>query len=80
MPQLYVGFPSSAGEPPQQLKGFQKVHLIPGQAVAVSFALNDRTFSTWDVSSHAWVVQHGTFTLSVGSSSRDIRAQTTITV
>jgi hypothetical protein len=23
--QLYLGFPASAGEPPQQLKGFQKV-------------------------------------------------------
>ena len=78
--QLYVGFPSAAGEPPQQLKGFQKVRLIPGQSAAVSFPLNDRTFSTWDVASHSWVIQSGTFTFAVGSSSRDIRATASITI
>ena len=78
--QLYVGFPSCAGEPPQQLKGFQKVKLIPGQSAAVSFPLNDRTFSIWDVTSHSWQLVHGTYTFAVGSSSRDIRAKAVMTI
>ena len=30
--QLYVGFPAAAGEPPWQLKAFEKVRLEPGQS------------------------------------------------
>ena len=30
--QLYLGDPSVAGEPPRQLKGFDKVDLQPGQS------------------------------------------------
>jgi hypothetical protein len=29
--QLYLTGPASAGEPPYQLKGFQKVMLVPGR-------------------------------------------------
>jgi beta-glucosidase len=30
--QLYLGDPAAAGEPPRQLKGFQRVTLNPGQS------------------------------------------------
>jgi len=33
--QLYLRFPATAGEPPLQLKGFQKVWLLPGQSSTV---------------------------------------------
>jgi beta-glucosidase len=45
--QAYVGMPSSTGEPPNQLKGFQKVWLEPGQTKAVSIALPGRRDGTW---------------------------------
>ena len=32
--QAYVGFPRAAGEPPQQLKGYEKVRLRPGDSGA----------------------------------------------
>jgi hypothetical protein len=73
--QLYLSFPASAGEPPQQLKGFEKVVLAPGESVIVTFPLTDRDLSIWDINSHAWAVQHGAFTALVGSSSRDIRGK-----
>lgn len=78
--QLYLEFPSSAGEPPMQLKGMQKVSIPAGSSRDVSFAMNDRSYSTWDVSSHGWKVAHGDFKVHVGSSSRDIRVSTTVTV
>jgi len=78
--QLYLAFPSSAGEPPQQLKGLQKITLLPGQAATVTFNLRPRSFSIWDVNLHAWAVQHGTFGVFVGSSSRDIRLKGTVDV
>ena len=37
--QLYLGFPTSAGEPPKVLKGFEAVPLGSQQSQAVSFTL-----------------------------------------
>jgi len=71
--QVYLGFPPSAGEPPSQLKGFRKVTVKAGAAAAVTIPLTDRSFSTWDVASHAWKVAAGDFVVHVGSSSRDVR-------
>jgi beta-glucosidase len=74
--QLYLGFPAAAGEPPQQLKGFVKQSVEPGQKVQVAFTLTARDRSVWDVGSHAWAAVKGTFTVSVGLSSRDPKAAT----
>ena len=72
VPQLYVADPPSAGEPPKQLKGFQKVDLAPGQSTRVSFPLDARAFSYWDVRRRAWTEAPGCYTVMVGHSSRDI--------
>jgi beta-glucosidase len=76
--QLYLGFPASAGEPPIQLKGFQKVMLNNGQAQTVSFTLTDRDLAIWDVTSHTYVKQTGTFTVYVGTSSQDLPLKQTV--
>lgn len=73
VPQLYLGFPNSAGEPPCQLKGFTRVHLSKGQSKQVTLPLNDRAVSIWDTEAGAWSVQPGAFKVFVGSSSRDVR-------
>jgi hypothetical protein len=71
--QLYVTFPSQAGEPPQQLKGMKKLMLKAGEKQTVAFALSSRAVSIWDVKStgSTWKVVDGTFSISVGFSSRD---------
>jgi beta-glucosidase len=77
--QLYIGMPSTAvPQPPQQLKGFQKLSLAPGQTGHAHLALDQRAFSYWDIQTHAWLVAHGTYRIMVGSSSRDIRLQDTV--
>ena len=40
--QAYLSFPRSAGEPPRQLKGYEKVQLAPGRSAVVSFRLGPR--------------------------------------
>jgi beta-glucosidase len=40
--QLYLGFPASAGEPPRQLKGFEKVVLAAGATQKVTIPLTKR--------------------------------------
>ena len=71
--QLYLRFPASAGEPPNQLKGFHKVRLEPGEQVEVMFHLTKRHFSIWNPEHHGWTMVAGEFDILVGSSSRDIR-------
>jgi beta-glucosidase len=78
--QLYLGFPSNAGEPPKQLKGFKQVSVKQGESMKVTLPLDARALSIWDVGSHSWQVQHGTFTAMVGASSRDIRLTDTFEV
>ncbi|WP_410671157.1 glycoside hydrolase family 3 C-terminal domain-containing protein [Amycolatopsis sp. cmx-4-68] len=70
--QLYLGFPAAAGEPPRQLKGFERVELAPGQSRRLTIRLDERDFSVWDVGSHAWQPVRGGFTVQVGDSSRSL--------
>ncbi len=67
--QLYLGDPASAGEPPRQLKGFQKVTLRPGQSTTVRFTLNGHDLSYWDDTADGWVLPDGHYQVYVGDSS-----------
>eukprot|EP00040_Diaphanoeca_grandis_P016729 m.86681 g.86681 ORF g.86681 m.86681 type:complete len:826 (-) comp25989_c0_seq1:109-2586(-) len=78
--QLYLEFPATAGEPPRQLKGFEKVSLASGASATATISLTPRAFSIWDVETHAWTVVSGTFGVMVGSSSRDVRLHDSITI
>ena len=42
IPQLYLGFPANAGEPPKVLRGFDEVFLQTGSSSSVTFTLNQR--------------------------------------
>ena len=42
IPQLYLGFPANAGEPPKVLRGFDEVFLQAGGSSSVTFNLNQR--------------------------------------
>jgi beta-glucosidase len=67
--QLYLGDPAAAGEPPRQLKGFQRVALGPGQSGVVSFTLDAHDLSYWNDAANGWVVPPGGFRIYVGDSS-----------
>jgi len=67
--QLYLSDPAVSGEPPRQLKGFQKVTLRPGQSTTVTFTLDGHDLSYWNQSANGWVVPTGAFGVYVGDSS-----------
>jgi beta-glucosidase len=67
--QLYLDDPAASGEPPRQLKGFQKVTLKPGQSTTVHFTLSGQDLSYWNDTANGWVVPDGTFGVDVGDSS-----------
>jgi beta-glucosidase len=67
--QLYLQDPASAGEPPRQLAGFQRVSLQPGQSTQVSFAVTPRSEEWWDTSANGWSSTPGAYGVDVGDSS-----------
>jgi beta-glucosidase len=70
--QAYLSFPRSAGEPPRQLEGYEKVALEPGRSAVVRFRLDRGDLAYFDEAAHRPVVADGRYTLAVGSSSRDL--------
>ena len=81
--QLYVEMPAGLGEPLRQLKAFSKLALDPGETAVVSFELSTRDLSIWDEAVHAWTqdgVLGQTIAMRVGSSSRDLRSECSISL
>jgi beta-glucosidase len=76
--QVYVGQPAAAGEPPKNLAGFQKLHLNPGQTLQTSITLPARAFQHWNTTTNNWAITPGSYQILVGSSSRSILLQGTV--
>ena len=76
--QLYIA-PKTKGifRPERELRGFEKVSLLPGETKRVSFTLDDRSFAVW---ADGWRTPVGEYLIEVGSSGRDIRLSQSITV
>ncbi len=70
--QVYLGFPSNAGEPPKRLAAFTKVALAANASKEVRIVLPASAFEVWDEAADRWVAPAGTYTLMVGRSSRDL--------
>ncbi len=71
VPEVYLGFPAAAHEPPKQLKGFAKVVLQPGEERDIEIPLPPRAFRYWNADTAGWA-SGGTYDVMLGSSSRDI--------
>ncbi|CAJ2499888.1 Uu.00g027410.m01.CDS01 [Anthostomella pinea] len=78
--QLYLSFPDAAGEPARQLRGFEKVVLEPYKTATVTFELRRRDLSVWDTAAQNWKMESGDYVFHVAASSRDLRANATLTI
>ena len=56
------------------LRGFERIHLQPGEEKEVHFTLTPQDLGIWNKDNH-FVVEPGIFTVMAGSSSEDIRLQ-----
>jgi beta-glucosidase len=71
--QLYVrDVIASLARPVIELKGFQRVSLLPGESTSLTFTLGPEELKMLDEKMR-WVVEPGDFRVMVGSSSKDIR-------
>lgn len=79
--QVYVGqVGESLHRPEQELREFAKVTLKAGEAQEVTFTLDARSFACYDPLAGGWVVPDGTYRVSVGASSRDLRLRAEVRV
>jgi beta-glucosidase len=82
--QLYIAFPKEAEEPPQLLRGFEKVSIEPGKSSKVEFKLGFDSFRMWQKwggndadaerlkgTGGKWVIVPGEYEIRVGQYSRD---------
>jgi len=81
VPQLYVSVRGSrVPRPIRSLKGFDRLHLGPGERRRVSFALSADDLAAWDVTRGRFCVESGSCEVSVGPSSGDLRLSVTVPV
>lgn len=79
--QLYVSDrESTVFRPVRELKGFQKIHLEPGETRTVTFELSKRAFAYWNEQIRDWHVESGEFLIQIGKSSRDIALEASVQV
>jgi beta-glucosidase len=64
--------------PPRELAGFARVALDAGATERVTIGLDDRAFAFVHPRSGAWTAPTGAFEVSVGASSRDLRARVVV--
>lgn len=62
----------------QELKGFDKVFLAPGETKPVQFTLTRRDLSYFNAEAGDWRVEGGEYELRIGASSRDARLSAVI--
>ena len=71
--QLYVSpAKCSVFRPIQELKGFEKVSLQPGECKTVHFQLSKEAFAYWEVKCHDWYVAAGNYAISIGKNCEEM--------
>ncbi len=71
--QLYIHKENSTIERAEnELKGFQKVFLLAGEAKTVSLQLNKEAFQYYNEKRKDWATEKGAYTILVGGSSREV--------
>jgi beta-glucosidase len=76
--QVYASLPDSAGEPPRRLVGWAKLPLAAGESRQATVQIDRKMLEVFDEETDSWKLIPGTYTLSAGSSSRDLPLQKTI--
>lgn len=72
--QLYLSRLSDGVDRPlQELKGFEKIGLQPGETASVTFTLTKRDFSYWEESLQDWFAESGMYEVRISAASDDIR-------
>jgi beta-glucosidase len=79
--QAYVSVPESRMlRVPRALAGFASVDLAAGESAEVTVRIERRDLAYWDIDLDRFVVEGGTYVVTVGASSRDLRGSAEVEV
>jgi beta-glucosidase len=79
--QAYVSLPGSrVSRAPRELKAFASVAVAAGATVEAVLTIDRADLAYWETRLGAWVVEGGSYLVSVGASSRDIRTEVSVEV
>lgn len=79
--QVYVKtLDGSIVRPIKDLRGFEKIHLEPGETKTVTIELDDRAFAYYNLNDEEWHVESGEYEIMVAASATDIRLSATYSV
>jgi len=79
--QMYVAHIGSKVERAQEeLKGFQRISLAPGQKTTVKFILKAADLAYWNTDRAGWDIEANQVDVRIGSSSADIKLKTAVRV
>ena len=79
--QVYASVPeSSMSRAPRELVGFGSVDLAAGESATVSIRVEQRDLAYWHDRWDRWVVEGGTYRISAGASSRDLRVEADVEI
>lgn len=79
--QVYVSDThAKIARPEEELKGFDKVALAPGETKHVSVTLDSRAFAYYDTAAKGWKIDPGSFRIEVGDSSAAIDLKGTVDI
>ena len=79
--QLYIAHVGSkVSRPLEELKGFERIHLKPGESRTVTLPLTVKALAYWDESTNQFVTESDQVEIRVGASSTDIRLRDSLAI
>ncbi len=78
--EVYVQLPQGSGETFRRLAGWKRVDLAPGESKTIRIPMESLALATWDASSESWKWPSGSYTVSLGGSSRDLPLKQTLSM
>jgi beta-glucosidase len=78
---MYVAHTGSkVARPAEELKGFKRIRLQPGEKTTVEFALKGSDLVYWNVEKGAWDLELDQVSIMIGGSSADLKLEKAVSI
>lgn len=78
--QVYISYPPVERMPVKELKAFKRISVQKGTEQLVQFRIPMAELQKWDIRQNRWMLYPGNYTISIGSSSQDIKLSAALNV
>jgi len=78
--QVYIKYPALERMPLKELKSFKRVHINKDSEKLVQFFIPVTELQKWDMAQKKWMLYPGDYTISIGSSSQNIKLNSVVKI